>query len=86
MTLVPILADNCSSSSDEVGMTRIADEVQAPAPAMAVAPALLSLLILADDWSSGSDEEGEGNLAEEWSSASGNESEGNPAMVDVVEN
>lgn len=42
--------------------------------------------ILADIWSTGSVEEGEGGLAEEWSSGSSEESEANPALVDVVEN
>ena len=41
---------------------------------------------LANIWSSGSDDDDEGDLAEEWSSASGNESEALPAIVDVVDN
>jgi hypothetical protein len=41
--------------------------------------------MLADIWTSASDEEGEGGLAEEWSSASGDESEAIPAVVDVVD-
>ena len=59
-----------------------------PAPALPLetAPALSSVPILADDWSSGTDEEGKGGLAEKWSSASGNESEAIPAADDVVKN
>ena len=58
----------------------------APALPLEMAPALSSVPILAVDWSSGSDEEGEGGLAEEWSLASGDESEAIPAVDDVVKN
>jgi len=58
-----------------------------PAPAMPLEPAsALSVPILADVWSSGTDEEGEVGPAEEWSSASGNESGAIPAVADVVDN
>jgi len=90
LSSVPI-ADEWSSGSDEGEE----NEAQAPAPAVPLetAPALLLVPILADDWpsgsdeegSSGSDEEGEGGLAEEWSSASG-KSKAIPAVDDVVKN